>query len=160
MVLERNESTSFVHGTPRLLTVFVFSHMEQQKTMNILNGEKLPSIFSTEEMENRFLRLQSHMDHRGIDAVLFTSFHNINYFDHFLYTAFGRNYGLVVTPDRRCSITANIDGGQPWRRGFGDNLVYTDWQRDNFFTALKELLSGVKAVGIEYDNLSLQNLKN
>ncbi len=99
------------------------------------------------------------MDHRGIDAVLFTSFHNINYFDHFLYTAFGRNYGLVVTPERICSITANIDGGQPWRRGFGDNLVYTDWQRDNFFTALRELMGGVKAVGIEYDNLPLQNLE-
>ena len=27
------------------------------------------------------------------------------------------------------SVSALIDGGQPWRRGFGDNVVYTDWAR-------------------------------
>ena len=25
------------------------------------------------------------------------------------------------------SVSALIDGGQPWRRGYGDNVVYTDW---------------------------------
>ena len=71
----------------------------------------------------------------AIDAVLFTSYHNINYYDDFLYCAFGRPYGLVVSQERTTSISANIDGGQPWRRGLGDNLVYTDWQRDNFYRA-------------------------
>ena len=27
------------------------------------------------------------------------------------------------------SVSALIDGGQPWRRGYGDNVVYTDWAR-------------------------------
>ena len=27
------------------------------------------------------------------------------------------------------SVSALIDGGQPWRRGYGGNVVYTDWAR-------------------------------
>ena len=133
--------------------------MEQPKTLNLENGEKLPSIFSSEEMQSRLSRLREQMEKEGIEGVLFTSFHNINYFDHFVYTAFGRNYGLAVTLKRICSITANIDGGQPWRRGVGDNLVYTDWKRDNFFIAVQELLQGSQTVGVEYDHLSLQILE-
>ena len=133
--------------------------MEQPKTLNLENGEKLPSIFSSEEMQSRLSRLREQMEKEGIEGVLFTSFHNINYFDHFVYTAFGRNYGLAVTSKRICSITANIDGGQPWRRGVGDNLVYTDWKRDNFFIAVQELLQGSRTVGVEYDHLSLQILE-
>ena len=133
--------------------------MEQPKTLNLENGEKLPSIFSSEEMQSRVSRLREQMEKEGIEGVLFTSFHNINYFDHFLYTAFGRNYGLAITLKRICSITANIDGGQPWRRGVGDNLVYTDWKRDNFFVAVQELLQGSQIVGVEYDHLSLQILE-
>ena len=46
--------------------------------------------------------------------------------------AFGRPYALVVTQDKVVSVSANIDGGQPWRRTVGtDNIVYTDWQRDD-----------------------------
>ncbi|HCP33372.1 MAG: M24 family metallopeptidase [SAR324 cluster bacterium] len=133
--------------------------MEQPKTLNLENGEKLPSIFSSEEMQSRLSRLREQMEKEGIEGVLFTSFHNINYFDHFVYTAFGRNYGLAVTLKRICSITANIDGGQPWRRGVGDNLVYTDWKRGNFFVAVQELLQGSRTVGVEYDHLSLQILE-
>ncbi|HJL88350.1 MAG TPA: M24 family metallopeptidase, partial [SAR324 cluster bacterium] len=48
---------------------------------------------------------------------------------------------------------------QPWRRGVGDNLVYTDWKRDNFFVAVQELLQGSRTVGVEYDHLSLQILE-
>ena len=29
-------------------------------------------------------------------------------------------------------MTANIDAGMPWRRSYGENIVYTDWRRDNF----------------------------
>ena len=47
----------------------------------------------------------------------------------------GRKYGLVVTPKKAVSISANIDGGQPWRRTVGDyNVVY------NFFRSLKPLI--------------------
>ena len=53
-------------------------------------------------MDNRLQAIRSLMEEQKLDGILFTSFHNINYFDHFLYTAFGRNYGLVVTRDRIC----------------------------------------------------------
>ena len=68
--------------------------MIQPQTLEIKNGEKIPAIFSKEEMDNRLQAIRSLMEEQKLDGILFTSFHNINYFDHFLYTAFGRNYGL------------------------------------------------------------------
>jgi len=49
----------------------------------------------------------------SLDCVLFTSYHNINYFADFLYCAFGRSYGLVIDADKATTVSANIDGGQP-----------------------------------------------
>jgi creatinase len=100
------------------------------------------------------------MAQHGIDACLLTSIHNINYLSDFLYCSFGRAYGLAVTPRDVTSISANIDGGQPWRRTVGDNLVYTDWQRDNYIRAVQKLLGpalegGIKRLGVEFDHLSL-----
>ena len=43
---------------------------------------------------------------QGIGACVFTSFHNIKYFSDFLFCAFGRPYGLVVTMDDVVSISA------------------------------------------------------
>jgi creatinase len=99
------------------------------------------------------------MARAGMDAVLFTSFHNINYFTDFMYCAFGRPYGLVVTQDRSTTVSANIDGGQPWRQSFGDDLVYTDWQRDNYFFAVKELIPAARRVGVELDHISVENYR-
>ena len=87
-------------------------------------------------MERRLTALRKQMADDGVDAVLFTSYHNINYYSDFLFTSFGRNYALVVTQDNATTISANIDAGQPWRRSFGDNLVYTDWRRDNYVHAV------------------------
>ena len=131
--------------------------MERSQTLQIKNGEKKAPTFSAEEMSARLAKLRRHMSKNDIDAVLFTSFHNINYFDDFLYCAFGRPYGLVVTQDNSTSITANIDGGEPWRRGFGDNLVYTDWHQDNYFHAVKQLIANRGKVGIELDHMSMEN---
>jgi creatinase len=95
----------------------------------------------------------------GIDAALFTSYHNINYFSDFLYCYFGRSFGLIVTQDTHVTISANIDGGQPWRRSFGENLVYTDWRRDNYIHAVETVLqrAGLRRgrLGLEFDTLSL-----
>ena len=102
-----------------------------EQLIPIKNGNKQNSVFSSEEMEKRLSKLRSNMETENIDAILFTSIHNINYYNHFVYCSFGRPYGLVVTQDKLKSISANIDGGQPWRRGFGDNIVYTDWEKDN-----------------------------
>ena len=119
------------------------------------NGEKSDTTFSDGEMKSRLNRLRKVMAEKNIDTCLFTSFHNIAYYSGFIYCAFGRHYGLIVT-DKKCStISANIDYGQPWRRSFGDNLVYTDWKRDNFFRAVDSLVKEGASVGIEYDHVSL-----
>ena len=127
--------------------------------ISIQNGRKQSSIFSAAEMENRLAKLRSEMESEKVNAVFFTSIHNINYYNHFVYCSFGRPYGLVVTQDKLKSITANIDGGQPWRRGFGDNIIFTDWERDNYFRAIQHEIANSGRVGIEYDHINLENLK-
>jgi creatinase len=129
--------------------------MEDLKT--IINGEPAAGIFSAGEMTRRLEGLRAIMAEAGVDAALFTSYHNINYFSGFLYCSFGRLYGLVVTHDDATTISANIDGGQPLRRGAVGNLVYTDWKRDNYIEAVKRLLPDRGRVGIETDHLTLQN---
>lgn len=127
--------------------------------ISIQNGRKQTSIFSAAEMENRLEKLRTQMAVENIDAVIFTSIHNINYYNHFVYCSFGRPYGLVVTQDKLKSITANIDGGHPWRRGFGENIIFTDWEKDNYFKALQHEVTNSGRVGIEYDHINLENLK-
>ena len=131
--------------------------MEQLKT--IQNGERVRPTFSASEMNRRLEALRAHMAERQIDACLFTSYHNIHYFSDFLYCSFGRLYGLVVTPEGQTTISANIDGGQPWRRTFGDNVAYTDWHRDNYFVAVKQLIRDGGRIGIEFDHITSENLR-
>ena len=126
--------------------------------ITIRNGEKASGTFSAAEMQGRLDRLRGHMAEAEIDAVLFTSYHNICYYADFLYCSFGRPYGLVVTQDGATSLSANIDGGQPWRRTFGDNLVFTDWQRDNYFRGVQRLVKDGGTLGIEHDHVSIQTL--
>ncbi|MGR7921556.1 M24 family metallopeptidase [Zobellella denitrificans] len=133
--------------------------MQMPNTLSIPNGEKVRGMFSREEMLSRQQKLRQYLAANDVDAVLFTSYHNINYFSDFVYCRFGRDYGLAVTQEIHTTITANIDGGQPYRRNaLGDNLVYTDWQKDNFFRAVQQLIGGARRVGVEFDHLSLQNL--
>lgn len=89
-----------------------------------------------------------------------TSYHNVNYYSDFLYCSFGRLFGVVITPDSATTISANIDGGQAWRRtACGDNLVYTDWHRDNSFVAVKQFIRDGSRIGVEFDHISLENLR-
>jgi creatinase len=119
------------------------------------NGDKAWSPFSDTEMKRRQNGLRKHMAAGKIDAALLTSYHNICYYSGFLYCYFGRKYGLVIDQDKATTVTAAIDGGQPWRRTFGDNITYTDWRRDNYFRAVQSLTKGVKRLGIEFDHVSL-----
>jgi len=119
------------------------------------NGEKAQLPFSIQEYERRLARLRAIMAAKGLDAVLFTSMQNIAYYSGFLYTAFGRPYGCVVTADRCTTISANIDAGQPWRRSVADNVIYTDWQRDNFWRAVIDVAGPVARIGIEGDHMTL-----
>jgi creatinase len=133
--------------------------MDRPRLLTIRNGEKVKATFSRTEMTARNQRLREYMAGQGIDAALFTSIHNVNYFADFVYTTFGRNYGLVVTEKRHATISANVDFGQPYRQSFGDNIAYTDWHKDNFFEAVKTLLPDTRRVGIEFDHVTIQNRK-
>ena len=131
--------------------------MERPRTLTLHNGAKVRPTFSAEEMNARIGKVRKHMAKHDIAGALFTSIHNINYYADFVYCSFGRNYGLVVTGDRHVTIGANIDYGQPWRQSFADNFTYTDWQRDNFFVAVKQLVPNEGRIGIELDHVTLQN---
>ena len=119
------------------------------------NGEKDYSPFSDAEMKRRQDDVRTWMAEHGVDAALFTSYHCINYYSGWLYCYFGRKYGMVITPKAATTISAGIDGGQPWRRSFGGNVTYTDWRRDNFYRAVRQLTPGVKRLGIEFDQVNL-----
>ncbi len=132
------------------------SKMERPQIIHFENGGKAKPTFSAAEMNGRISRLRACMAQHNVDVALFTSIHNINYYADFVYCSFGRPYGLVVTHDSHTTVSANIDGGQPWRQSLADNIVYTDWQRDNYFRALRKLIDGKVRVGIEYDHVTLE----
>lgn len=126
----------------------------------IHNGSKERRTFSDAEMERRLSTLRKIMADDGVDVALLTSYHNVKYYSDFLYTSFGRNYAYVVTADEAFTVSANIDAGMPWRRTYGDNVVYTDWHRDNYIHVIRETLRSrgvtVKRIGVEDDTLALQ----
>ena len=132
--------------------------MTMPSLITLPNGPKMRPTFSMNEMNNRLNKLREQMAAQDLEAVVFTSIHNINYFGDFLYCAFGRSYALVVTQDRSTLVTTNIDGGQGYRRSIGDNLIYTDWQRDNFFRAVREVVPmKARQIGLEFDHASIEN---
>jgi len=106
------------------------------------NGEKASQAFDAAEYDRRLAGLRKIMEDTGVEATVFTSMHNIAYYSGFLYCAFGRPYGLVVTPSESVTISAGIDAGQPWRRSHQDNITYTDWQRDNYWRAVRSVSGG------------------
>ncbi|WP_298921701.1 aminopeptidase P family protein [uncultured Roseobacter sp.] len=119
------------------------------------NGEKSPLPFEAAEYEARLVELRERMEAAGVSAAVFTSMHNIAYYSGFLYCAFGRPYGMVVTGKDAVTISAGIDAGQPWRRSFADNITYTDWQRDNFWRAVASVTGKNAIIGYEGDHLTL-----
>jgi len=97
------------------------------------------------------------MVEHDVSAVLLTSMHNIAYYSGFLYCSFGRPYGCVVTNDDCITISANIDLSQPWRRSYGDNVIYTDWKRGNYWRAVKHIVGNASRLGIEGDHMTLSS---
>ena len=110
------------------------------------NGSKVPLPFSDKEYENRLKGLRKIIAENNLDAVILTSLQNIAYYSGFLYCSFGRPYACVVTAKRSVVVSANIDAGQPGRRCYGENLIYTDWKRDNYFKAIISLVGNVKMI--------------
>lgn len=128
---------------------------QRPQTMRLYNGEKAALPFSSAEYEARLAGLRQIMNDNGLDAVILTSMHNVAYYTGFLYCAFGRPYAAVVTATDCTTVSAGIDAGQPWRRCYGENIIYTDWQRGNYYYAIKSLVPSAKRLGVENDHLTL-----
>lgn len=120
------------------------------------HGEKAFLPFSAAEMTRRLSGLRAWMAGQDVDAVLFTSHASIAYHSGWVHCSFGRRHGMVVTQEAATTISPAVDGGQPWRRSFGGNVSYTDWRRDNFFRAVRQLTAGVRRLGIECDAVPLE----
>lgn len=128
--------------------------MDRPQHYRFHQGERvLP--FADAEYEDRLAKLRASMIDIGVDACVFTSMHNVAYYSGFLYCSFGRPYALVVTASTSVTFSAGIDAAQPWRRGYGDNITYTDWQRNNYWRAIESVTGSGKVVGFEADHLSI-----
>ncbi|QXT40247.1 aminopeptidase P family protein [Gymnodinialimonas ceratoperidinii] len=131
--------------------------MERPQHYRFHQGEKtLP--FEDAEYEGRLAKLRAHMAGEGIDACVLTSMHNVAYYSGFLYCSFGRPYAQVVTATETVTFSAGIDAAQPWRRGYGDNITYTDWQRNNYWRAILSVTGSGKVIGFEGDHLSITQM--
>lgn len=128
--------------------------MERPQHYRFHQGEKILP-FSNDEYDARLAKLRTMMASEGVDACVFTSMHNVAYYSGFLYCSFGRPYALVVTPSESVTLSAGIDAAQPWRRSHGDNITYTDWQRNNYWRAILSVTGAGKVVGYEGDHLTL-----
>ena len=131
--------------------------MDRPQHYRFHQGDKvLP--FSTAEYEGRLAKLRARMAADGVDACVFTSMHNVAYYSGFLYCAFGRPYAMVVTPTDNVTMSAGIDAAQPWRRSFGDNITYTDWERNNYWRVVLSVAGEGKTIGYEGDHLSIAQM--
>ena len=132
--------------------------MQRPDFFTLKNGEKVKLPFSDQEYNNRVSSLRSIMSKKNIDVVILTSMHNIAYYTGFIYCSFGRPYCCIVTNNKISTISANIDASQPWRRSHCDNVIYTDWKRDNFLKAIVSIIGkdeAKKNIGLEYDHITL-----
>ena len=134
--------------------------MKRSDFFQFTNGPKVPLPFSDKEYENRVKGLRKIITEKNLDAVILTSLQNVAYYSGFLYCSFGRPYAYVVTNKRNIVVSANIDAGQPGRRCYGENLIYTDWERDNYFKAIISLVKKVKKIGVEKDHLTVERYQN
>ncbi len=133
--------------------------MERPDYFKLSNGKKAKLPFSKKEYDNRVNKLRLTMDKNNLDMIILTSMHNVAYYTGFIYCSFGRPYGCIVTKNQIVTISANIDASQPWRRSHCDNVIYTDWKRDNFLKAIVSIIGRSeppKRIGLEYDHLNLE----
>ena len=133
--------------------------MERPDFFTLKNGEKAKLPFSNEEYYQRLNKLRSIMDKDNLDMIILTSMHNIAYYSGFIYCSFGRPYGCIITEKKIVTISANIDASQPWRRSHCENIIYTDWKKDNFLKAITSIIDENKIpknIGIENDHITLE----
>ena len=133
--------------------------MERPSYFELKNGSKVKLPFTNKEYQNRLAKIRKVMSEKDIDMTILTSMHNVAYYTGFIYCSFGRPYGCVVTQEKIVTISANIDASQPWRRSHCDNIIYTDWKRDNFLKAIVSIIGRQdppKSIGIENDHVTLE----
>ena len=133
--------------------------MERPDFFTLKNGEKAKLPFSNEEYNQRLNKLRNIMDKDNLDMIILTSMHNIAYYSGFIYCSFGRPYGCIITENKIVTISANIDASQPWRRSHCENIIYTDWKKDNFLKAITSIIDENKIpknIGIENDHITLE----
>ena len=133
--------------------------MERPDFFSLKNGSKSKLPFSNKEYEKRLSKIRIAMSQNNLDMIILTSMHNIAYYTGFIYCSFGRPYGCVITEKKIVTISANIDASQPWRRSFCENIIYTDWKRDNFLKAIVSIIGRdepPKNIGIENDHVTLE----
>ena len=133
--------------------------MERPDFFTLKNGEKAKLPFSNEEYNQRLNKLRNIMDKDNLDMIILTSMHNIAYYSGFIYCSFGRPYGCIITEKKIVTISANIDASQPWRRSHCENIIYTDWKKDNFLKAITSIIDENKIpkhIGIENDHITLE----
>ena len=132
--------------------------MERPDFFTLHNGDKAKLPFTDKEYQNRVNGLREAMSKNNLDMIILTSMHNIAYYTGFIYCSFGRPYGFIVTANKISTISANIDASQPWRRSHCDNVIYTDWKRDNFLKAIVSIIGRdepPKSIGIENDHVTI-----
>ncbi len=132
--------------------------MERPDFFSLKNGDKVKLAFTDQEYKRRLDKLRNVMSNKNLDAIILTSMHNIAYYTGFIYCSFGRFYGCVITKNKITTISANIDASQPWRRSICDNVIYTDWKRDNYLKAIVSIIGKEKPpknIGIENDHVTL-----
>ena len=133
--------------------------MERPDFFSLKNGSKSKLPFSNKEYEERLKKIRTVMSKNNLDMIILTSMHNIAYHTGFIYCSFGRPYGCVITEKKIVTISANIDASQPWRHSFCENIIYTDWKRDNFLKAIVSIIGRdepPKNIGIENDHDCLE----
>ena len=133
--------------------------MERPDFFSLKNGSKSKLPFSNKEYEKRLSKIRIAMSQNNLDMIILTSMHNIAYYTGFIYCSFGRPYGCVITEKKIVTISANIDASQPWRHSFCENVIYTDWKRDNFLKAIVSIIGRdepPKNIGIENDHVTLE----
>ena len=132
--------------------------MERPDFFTLKNGDKVKLPFTEKEYQRRLDNLRNVMNNNNLDMIILTSMHNIAYYTGFIYCSFGRPYGCVITKNKISTISANIDASQPWRRSYYDNVIYTDWKRDNYLKAIVSIVGRdkpAKNIGIENDHVTL-----
>jgi len=133
--------------------------MERPDFFSLKNGSKSKLPFSNKEYEERLKKIRTTMSKNNLDMIILTSMHNIAYYTGFIYCSFGRSYVCVITEKKIVTISANIDASQPWRHSFCENIIYTDWKRDNFLKAIVSIIGRdepPKNIGIENDHVTLE----